>query len=102
MSNSLIEEDVEVPIPGMKSFIISSSVASMILSSILLLLGWDIFSLLSKWLWRAIIIGLMYLVLILAVAIRELYVKIELMKTQFGDLSLVGDLAGIQSFLKAL
>ena len=44
----------------------------------------------------------MYLVLILAVAIRELYVKIELMKIQFGDLSSVGDLAGIQSFLKAL
>ena len=40
--------------------------------------------------------------LILAVAIRELYVKIELMKIQFGDLSSVGDLAGIQSFLKAL
>ncbi len=101
-NNDVVKDDVEVPLPGFKSFVINSTISSAILTGIIFLIGWDIFVLLSKWAWRAILVGLIYLILFLVVAVRELVLRMNITKKEMGELSLRGDITGIREFIKSL
>ena len=101
-NNDVVKDDVEIPLPGLKSFVINSTISSVIMTAIIFLIGWDIFVLLSKWAWRAILLGLVYLILFLVVAVRELVLRMNITKKEMDDLSLKGDMSGIRKFINSL
>tara|TARA_B100001142_G_C14040894_1_gene542026 strand:- start:336 stop:653 length:318 start_codon:yes stop_codon:yes gene_type:complete len=101
-NNDVVKDDVEIPLPGLKSFVINSTISSVILTAIIFLIGWDVFVLLSKWAWRAILLGLVYLVLFLVVAVRELVLRMNITKKKIEELSLQPNMNGIKKFIKSL
>jgi len=101
-NNDVVKDDVEIPLPGLKSFVINSTISSVILNAIIFLIGWDVFVLLSKWAWRAILLGLVYLVLFLVVAVRELVLRMNITKKKIEELSLQPNMNGIRNFIKSL
>jgi len=101
-NNDVVKDDVEIPLPGLKSFVINSTISSVILTAIIFLIGWDVFVLLSKWAWRAILLGLVYLVLFLVVAVRELVLRMNITKKKIEELSLQPNMNGIRNFIKSL
>lgn len=98
MDLGLVKEDVEIPMPGIQSYVISASVASIFLSIILLLLVKDVFMFVNKWMWRALAIGLLYVALFLAVAAKELLRKIEIMKNSLVVIADSGDISALRDY----
>ena len=98
MDLGLVKEDVEIPMPGIQSYVISASVASIFLSIILLLLVKDVFMFVNKWMWRALAIGLLYVALFLAVAAKELSRKIEIMKNSLVVIADSGDISALRDY----
>lgn len=101
-NNDVVKDDVEIPLPGLRSFVINSTISSVILTAIIFLIGWDVFVLLSKWAWRAMLLGLIYLVLFLVVAVRELVLRMNITKKKIEELSLQPNMNGIRNFIKSL
>tara|TARA_B100000902_G_scaffold134648_1_gene133050 strand:+ start:2360 stop:2668 length:309 start_codon:yes stop_codon:yes gene_type:complete len=102
MDLGLVEEDVKVPLPGFQSYVISASMASVFLSVILLLLMNDVFVFVTKWMWRAFAVGFLYLALLLAVAVKELWRKVEVIKSSLSDIADSGDMAAMRDYVNKI
>tara|TARA_S200000501_G_scaffold259948_2_gene243965 strand:- start:381 stop:689 length:309 start_codon:yes stop_codon:yes gene_type:complete len=101
MSNNvpnIVSEDVKLPTPG-GYFIVDAGIASIILTVILVLLSWDVFRLVSKWLWRALFIGFLYIALLLGVALKRTVKQINEIKKELKKMADDGDITGIQQML---
>tara|TARA_X000001036_G_scaffold57667_1_gene47415 strand:- start:740 stop:1048 length:309 start_codon:yes stop_codon:yes gene_type:complete len=102
MDLGLVEEDVKVPLPGLQSYVISASLASIFLSIILLLLVKDVFVFVTKWMWRAFAVGFLYLALLLAVAVRELWRKVEVIRVNLNSIADSGDMTALRDYVNKI
>tara|TARA_B100001094_G_C18162381_1_gene790091 strand:- start:51 stop:368 length:318 start_codon:yes stop_codon:yes gene_type:complete len=94
----IVKEDVKIPV-GDGYFIVDAGIASIILTVILVLLSWDLFRLVSKWLWRALFIAFLYLALLLGVALKRTVKQLKRMKEELKEMADSGDISGIQEML---
>ncbi|MBP02778.1 MAG: hypothetical protein CMM25_08225 [Rhodospirillaceae bacterium] len=98
MVPELITEDVKIPVAN-GYFIVDAGIASIILTIILVLLSWDIFRLVSKWLWRAMFIAFLYVALFLGVALKRTVKQMKALQEEIKDMADSGDITGIQNML---